>query len=83
MAKAKKRHDEGFSKEPWCVLFRVIKTRPGHGIPRTIRVPEEQVAYFLGRGWSVLVRDSELPAGAYDADQTQSNPQRSPEDDQC
>lgn len=63
---------------PWCLLAMTYS-----GILRTIKVPEYAAPRLVSvYGWTVIIRDSEMPPEAHlPWDQYQSNPRRAPEDD--
>lgn len=67
----RKRHDADWSTDPWCVMWR-IQWRVKRW--QVIRLPEERVAEYLRKGWMLMIRDSEMPIGPYDAEPTQRNP---------
>lgn len=58
---------------PYCVMVQLIGTRL-----RTIRVPEAQATYRRSQGWSLLIRDTEMPFGGerFDWRELQCGPQR-------
>jgi hypothetical protein len=57
---------------PFCIIAKIA-----HGSLRTQRVPEAQAAWLARDfGWSILIRDTEMPAEAHVPWMPQSNPKR-------
>lgn len=59
---------------PFCIIWQLAFGK----YLRTLRIPEARAAHAQQHGWTVLIRDSEMPGAppAMDMRKLQSNPRR-------